>query len=214
MATFYAKGKVDSTILVDDFGNTRIIKNCLSHMFGFQHDSIHVSRNDVYNDNSVVKNSIYHEYISKHIGVHWDVMARRYKIVGDNLIQCSQGTILTPGIAASMANVAPEAFVVKQEALDKEDTLVSSSHFLSSTFIDLSNFYNKDVSLLVSFDVNVFGSFPLLILDVYIMESVLSNLNQIQGQSFEILIDYLKAMFVTPHPLNKLKSLDYNKIKV
>jgi hypothetical protein len=179
MAKCYAEGKVDLTILVDDFGNARIIKKCLSHMFGFQRGFIHVSRNDVYNDNIVVKNSIYHEYISNHIGVHWDVKARRYKIVGDNLIQCFQDTILTPGIAASMVNVAPEAFIVKQETLDKEDTLVSSSHFLSSTFIDFSNFSNKDVSLLVNFDVNVFGSFPLLILDVYIMENVPSNLNQI-----------------------------------
>jgi hypothetical protein len=70
MATFYARGKVDLTILVDDFGNARVIKKCLSHMFNFQHGSIHVSKDDVYNDNSVVKNSIYHESISNHIRVH------------------------------------------------------------------------------------------------------------------------------------------------
>jgi len=43
MATFYAKGKVDLTILVYDFGNIRVTKKRLLYMFGFQHGSIHVS---------------------------------------------------------------------------------------------------------------------------------------------------------------------------
>jgi hypothetical protein len=59
MATFYAEGKVDLIILVDDFGNAKIIKKNLLYMFGFQHGCIHVSKNDAYNDNIVVKNSIY-----------------------------------------------------------------------------------------------------------------------------------------------------------
>jgi hypothetical protein len=59
MATFYAKGKVDFMILIDDFGNAKVIERCLLYMFGFQCGFIHVSRNDVYDHNSVVKNSIY-----------------------------------------------------------------------------------------------------------------------------------------------------------
>jgi hypothetical protein len=59
MATFYTKGKVDLTILVDDFGNARVTKKCLSYMFSFQRGSIHVSRYDAYDHNNVVKNSIY-----------------------------------------------------------------------------------------------------------------------------------------------------------
>jgi hypothetical protein len=35
MATFYTEGKVDLSILVDVFGNARIIKKCMSYMFGF-----------------------------------------------------------------------------------------------------------------------------------------------------------------------------------
>ncbi len=53
MATFYAKGKVDLMILIDAYGNGRITEKCLSYMLGFQCGSIHVSRDDAYDDNSV-----------------------------------------------------------------------------------------------------------------------------------------------------------------
>ncbi len=79
-----------------------------------------------------------------------------------------------------MANVALEAFIVKQEAPNKEDTLISSLHFLSSTFIDLSDSINEDVFLPMSSNMNVFGSSLTLVLDVYLVEDVPSNLNQIR----------------------------------
>jgi hypothetical protein len=47
-----------------------------------------------------------------------------------------------------VANVASKAFVVKQDLSDKEDTLVSFFHFFSSTFIDLNNSFDEDVSRL------------------------------------------------------------------
>jgi hypothetical protein len=59
MATFYVEIKVDHTILVDDSRNARVIEECLSYMFGFRCGCIYVSRNDVYDHNNVVKNSIY-----------------------------------------------------------------------------------------------------------------------------------------------------------
>jgi hypothetical protein len=64
METFYVEGKVDLTILVDDFRNVKVTKKCLSCMFGFQGGSIHVSKDDVYDDINVVKNSIYQESVS------------------------------------------------------------------------------------------------------------------------------------------------------
>jgi hypothetical protein len=180
METFCVEGKVDLTILVDDFGKTKVTKKCLLYMFGFQGGFIHVFKDDVYDDINVVKNSIYQKYLSNPNGVHWDVKARMYRIIGNNLIQCSQGTIITPWIATSMANVALEAFVVKQEAPNKEDTPVSYLHFPSSTFIDIIDFANEDLFLLVNSDVNVFGSFSTLVLDVYLVEDMLSNLNQVR----------------------------------
>jgi hypothetical protein len=86
MATFYAEGKVDLMILVDNSRNTRVVKKCLSYMFDFRRGYIHVSKDDAYDHNNVVKNSIYEEFVSNPNGVHWDVKVGRYKIVGDNLI--------------------------------------------------------------------------------------------------------------------------------
>jgi hypothetical protein len=71
-----------------------------------------------------------------------------------------------------VANVILEAFIVKQKVSDKDYTLVSSSHFLSLTFIDLNYFSNEDVSLLMSSNMNVFSSFLAPILNVYLVEDV------------------------------------------
>jgi hypothetical protein len=43
--------------------------------------------------------------------------------------------------------------------------------------IDLNDFFDEDACLLVSFDINVFSSFFTLVLDVYPMEDMSSNLN-------------------------------------
>jgi hypothetical protein len=214
MATFYVKGKVDFTILVDNARNAKVIKKCLLYMFGFQCGSIHVSKDDACDDNNVVRNSIYQEFISNPNGVHWDVKTRKYRIVNNNLIQCSQGTILTRRIATSVANVVPEAFVMKQEVPNNEDIPISSLHFPSSNFIDFSDSFDEDVYLPVSSDINVSSLFLTLVLDVYLVEDVLSNMNQVQGWSFEIVTNYLKAMSIAPHSSNELKSLNYNKIKI
>jgi hypothetical protein len=61
----------------------------------------------------------------------------------------------------------------------------------------------------VSTNVNVSSSFLAPILDVYLLEDMLWNLNQVQGRSFEIIKDCLKTLFVAPHLSNKLRSLDY-----
>jgi hypothetical protein len=61
---------------------------------------------------------------------------------------------------------------------------------------------------------NVFGSFSALISNVKLMEDMPSNMNMVHDQSFENVIDCLKAMSIVPHSSNKLKSLDYNKIKI
>jgi hypothetical protein len=79
-----------------------------------------------------------------------------------------------------VANVVLEVFFVKQEALDKEDTPISSLHFPSLTFILNESFY-EDVYLFVNSDINVFGSFSALVSDVCPMEDMPSNLNQVQG---------------------------------
>ncbi len=74
-----------------------------------------------------------------------------------------------------MANLALEAFVLKNEVS------ISSSHFPSSTFIDLNDSFDEDMCLPVSSDMNVSSSFLALVSNVYLEEDVPSNLNQVQG---------------------------------
>jgi hypothetical protein len=70
-------------------------------------------------------------------------------------------------------------FIVKHEVPNKEDILISSSHFPSSTFIDCNDFFYEDVSLPMSSNMNVYGSFPPPVLNVYIVEDMPSNLHQV-----------------------------------
>jgi hypothetical protein len=79
-----------------------------------------------------------------------------------------------------MANVTPMTFIAKQEAPNKEKILVSSLHFPSSTFIDLSDCFDEDVSLPMSSNMNVYGSFLPLVLGVSTLEGVPSNLGLVQ----------------------------------
>jgi hypothetical protein len=81
------------------------------------------------------------------------------------------------GTTTYVVNVAPMTFIVKHEAPNKEDILVSSLHFPSSTFIDLSNYCDEDVSLHVGYNINVYGLFPSLVLGVSILHGMPLNLN-------------------------------------
>jgi len=48
----------------------------------------------------------------------------------------------------------------------KQKMPISSLHFPSSTFIDFNDSFDEDVYLPVNSDVNVFGSFSALVLDM------------------------------------------------
>jgi len=72
-------------------------------------------------------------------------------------------------IITYVVNVALGAFIVKHETPNKEDIPVSSLHFLSSTFIDLSDYFDENVSLHVGYNVYVYGSFQTLVLGVSIL---------------------------------------------
>ncbi len=76
-------------------------------------------------------------------------------------------------------NVAPTTFIVKQKATNKKDNLISSSHFPSSTFINLNDCSNENISLPVSFDVNVYGSISPLVSGMSTLEGIPSNLDQV-----------------------------------
>jgi hypothetical protein len=102
-----------------------------------------------------------------------------------------------------VANVAFEAFVLNQE------TPISSFHFPSSTFIDLGNSSDEDVCLLVSSNVDVFGSFSTLILNGSCALKSKSS-SRLELQNHNILFE--SNVYCT-HLSNELRPLNYNKIK-
>jgi hypothetical protein len=54
MVTFHAKGKLELTILTDDFRIARFIEKCLGAIFGFQIGIVHILKDNVYGDNNNV----------------------------------------------------------------------------------------------------------------------------------------------------------------
>jgi hypothetical protein len=59
---------------------------------------------------------------------------------------------------------------------------------ISSTFIGLNNYFNEDVSLPMSFNVNVCGSFLPLVSRVSTLKGVPSHLNKVQSSFFEYFV--------------------------
>ncbi len=59
-----------------------------------------------------------------------------------------------------------------------------------------------------------FGSFLPLVLGMSSLKGMPLNMNIVQGRSFDTIIGCLKAMSIAPYSSNKLKFLNYNKIKV
>jgi hypothetical protein len=59
MVTFNAEGKVELIVPINDFGILHISKKCLCAMFGFHSKTIHVSKDELYDDNNNVLKSIY-----------------------------------------------------------------------------------------------------------------------------------------------------------
>jgi hypothetical protein len=59
MAIIHVMGKVEFTILANEFGISHVIKKCLCAMFGLQSNIVHISKDDAYDDNYNVTKSIY-----------------------------------------------------------------------------------------------------------------------------------------------------------
>lgn len=56
MVTIHTKGMQKLTIMVDDFGVVTMTEKCLCAMFNFQFGSVHVSKDDAYDElNHVTK---------------------------------------------------------------------------------------------------------------------------------------------------------------
>jgi hypothetical protein len=116
MATFYAKGNFDLTILVGDYGVVQATQQWICAMFGFQPNSVHGFQDVVYVQNNVVIHSIYQVFSAGAQGLHWMVNVARYQIIGESLQKNLQDNILTPStiVIVLMTNIE-----VKNEPKDR-----------------------------------------------------------------------------------------------
>lgn len=89
MATFHAKGKPKLTILSDDYGITHVIEKCLCAMFGFRLETMHISKDDMYDDNNNVIRFVYQALLLSAQGLEWSFQFRKFEIVGKNFPKSS-----------------------------------------------------------------------------------------------------------------------------
>jgi len=82
MATFCVEGKPKLTILGDDYGIAHVIEKCLYAMFGFQLGTMHISKDNAYDDNNNVIRFVYQTPLSSAQGLEWSLHVRRFEIVG------------------------------------------------------------------------------------------------------------------------------------
>jgi hypothetical protein len=83
MVTFHAKGNVELTIPTNEFGISQMTKKCLCAMFGLQLDTVHISKEDAYDDNNSVTRSIYQVLVNASQGLKWILDGKMFKIVGE-----------------------------------------------------------------------------------------------------------------------------------
>jgi len=83
MVTFHAKGNVEFIILTNEFGISQMIKKCLCAMFGLQPNTVHISKDDAYDDNNNVTRSIYQVPMNVSQGLEWIFNGRMFKVVGE-----------------------------------------------------------------------------------------------------------------------------------
>ncbi len=89
MATFHAKSKPKLTILSDDYGITHVIEKCLCAMFGFRLETMHISKDDMYDDNNNVIRFVYQALLLSAQGLEWSFQFRKFEIVGKNFPKSS-----------------------------------------------------------------------------------------------------------------------------
>jgi hypothetical protein len=75
MATFHAEGKTKLIVHTNNFGILHVKKKCLCVMFGFHMGIVHVSKDEMYDDDNDVIKSIYHVLFLGDFGLEWKVNA-------------------------------------------------------------------------------------------------------------------------------------------
>ncbi len=97
---------------------------------------MHISMDNVYNDNNNVTRSIYQALVITTQGLEWTLNIGKFNIIRKNLPKNSQKIVLTLGTTPSIAN----DFQVNDELIS-----IASNHKI--TVIDLCDFFDEDGTL-------------------------------------------------------------------
>jgi hypothetical protein len=85
MATFYVEGKPKLTIILgDNLKICHVIEKCLCAMFGFQPFTVHISKDDAFDDNNSVIKFVYQVLLMSAHGSGWTFCASRFRTLGEN----------------------------------------------------------------------------------------------------------------------------------
>jgi hypothetical protein len=75
MAMFHVEEHLKLTILATEIGIAHIIEKCLCVMFGFRPRTVHISKDDTYDDNNNVTIIVYQVPIIITQGLEWTLNA-------------------------------------------------------------------------------------------------------------------------------------------
>jgi hypothetical protein len=105
MVAFHAKGKLELTVLIDDFRIAHFIEKCLGAIFGFQIGIMHILKDNVYGDNNNVIKSVYQAPLPIPQGLEWTFNAERFRIISENLPKSSHNVVLMSSTTTFIVNV-------------------------------------------------------------------------------------------------------------
>jgi hypothetical protein len=93
--------------MILEFGISHITNKCLCVMFGFHLRTMHVFKDNAYDDNNNVIKYIYQVPIIDDLGLKWMVNVEKFMIVVKNLLKSPQNVILMPKIVAFIVKALP-----------------------------------------------------------------------------------------------------------
>jgi hypothetical protein len=93
--------------MILEFGISHVIDKCLCVMFGFHPGTMHVFKDNAYDDNNNIIRSIYQVPIIDDLGLKWMVNVENFMIIMKNISKNPQSVIFMPKIVASIAKAFP-----------------------------------------------------------------------------------------------------------
>jgi hypothetical protein len=105
---------------------------------------MHVSKDDFNDDDNIVLSYVYQVSDVNPRGMFWTFTNGRFWIVDKKVFNNSQGNVVTLSIATSMANIAMEGILMKEEPTMVSHDSKFSILIVESLFINFCDSFNKD----------------------------------------------------------------------